>query len=94
MRRAGDTTASTPVAGEALGTDLDGIGMTEVTPTDALTTGTPIDAFSPVNRQQHFDHHSIWANLGSNFMLIFNKYSSWIPTYLNCCILEKKRYIL
>ena len=30
MRRAGDTTASTPVAGEALGTDLEGIGMTEV----------------------------------------------------------------
>ena len=45
--------------------------------------------WSAANRQQHFDHHSIWANLGSNFMLIFNKYSSWIPTYLNCCILEK-----
>ena len=48
--------------------------------------------WSAANRQQHFDHHSIWANLGSNFMLIFNKYSSWIPTYLNCCILEKKGY--
>ena len=44
------------VPGDLMMGDTLGYGMDEVTPTDALTTGTALDAFSPVNRQQHFDN--------------------------------------
>ena len=46
----------TPLDREALGTDLEGINIDKITSTDPLTTGTALDAFSPINRQQHFDN--------------------------------------